>query len=100
MISEQNMIAEKYRAQGQGKKQEILGTQIHKEKEIISNAYLESQKIRGEADAEAIKIYAKAYSQDPEFYDFIRSLDVYQLTLDENTRLILSTDSEFLKFLK
>ncbi len=100
MISEQNMIAEKYRAQGQGKKQEILGTQIHKEKEIISNAYLESQKIRGEADAEAIKIYAKAYNQDPEFYDFIKSLDAYELTLDKDTRLILSTDSEFLKFLK
>ena len=100
MISEQNMIAEKYRAQGQGKKQEILGTQIHKEKEIISNAYLESQKIRGEADAEAIKIYAKAYNQDPEFYDFIKSLDAYELTLDEDTRLILSTESEFLKFLK
>ena len=100
MISEQNMIAEKYRAQGQGKKQEILGTQIHKEKEIISNAYLESQKIRGEADAEAIKIYAKAYNQDPEFYDFIKSLDAYELTLNKDTRLILSTDSEFLKFLE
>lgn len=100
MISEQNMIAEKYRAQGEGKKQEILGTQIHKEKEIISGAYLKSQIIRGEADAEAIKIYAKAYNQDPEFYDFVRSLDAYELALDKNTRLILSSDSEFLKFLK
>ena len=61
MISEQNMIAEKYRAQGQGKKQEILGKQIQKEKQIMSNSYLESQKIKGRADAEATAIYADAY---------------------------------------
>ncbi|SVB37720.1 uncharacterized protein METZ01_LOCUS190574, partial [marine metagenome] len=56
MISGQNQIAEKYRAQGQGKKQEILGMQVQRKKEIISNAYLESQKIKGEADANATRI--------------------------------------------
>ena len=100
MISEQNMIAEKYRAQGEGKKQEILGIQIQKEKEILSGAYKESQKIRGDADAKAIKIYAESYSQDPEFYEFIKSLDAYEKVLDSSTKLILSTDSEFLKYLK
>ncbi len=100
MISEQNMIAEKYRAQGQGKKQEILGLQTKKEKEILSNAYKQSQKIRGEADAEAIKIYADAYNKDPELYDFLRSLDAYEKVFDPSTRIILSTDNEFLKHLK
>ena len=100
MISEQNMIAEKYRAQGEGKKQEILGIQIQKEKEILSEAYKKSQKIRGEADAKAIKIYADSYNQNPKLYEFIRSLDAYEKVLDSSTKLILSTDSEFLKYLK
>ena len=100
MISEQNMIAEKYRAQGEGKKQEILGIQIQKEKEILSEAYKKSQKIRGEADAKAIKIYADSYNQDPKLYEFIRSLDAYEKVLDSSTKLILSTDSKFLKYLK
>lgn len=100
MISEQNMIAEKYRAQGEGKKQEILGIQIQKEKEILSGAYKKSQKIKGEADAKAIKIYADSYNKDPDFYEFIRSLDAYEKVLDPSTKLILSTDNEFLKYLK
>ena len=100
MISEQNMIAEKYRAQGQGKKQEILGKQIQKEKEIMSNAYLESQKIRGRADARATDIYATAYSKDPEFYNFYQTLETYKVTLDPTTLFILSTDNKFLQFLE
>ena len=100
MISEQNMIAEKYRAQGQGKKQEILGLQTKKEKEILSNAYKESQKIRGEADAEAVRIYASSYNKDPDLYEFLRSLDAYEKVFDPSTRIILSTDNEFLKYLK
>ena len=100
MISEQNMIAEKYRAQGEGKKQEILGIQHQKEKEILSEAYKTSQKIKGEADANAIKIYADSYNQNPDFYEFIRSLDAYEKVLDPSTKLILSTDNEFLKYLK
>ena len=100
MISEQNMIAEKYRAQGEGKKQEILGIQIQKEKEILSGAYKKAQKIRGEADAKAIKIYADSYNQNPGFYEFIRSLSAYEKVLDPSTKIILSTDNEFLKYLK
>jgi membrane protease subunit HflC len=100
MISEQNMIAEKYRAQGEGKKQEILGIQIQKEKEILSGAYRKAQKIRGEADAKAIKIYADSYNQSPDFYEFMRSLNAYEKVLDPSTKIILSTDNEFLKYLK
>ena len=100
MISEQNMIAEKYRAQGQGKKQEILGKQIQKEKEIISGAYLQSQEIRGKADGEATRIYAQAYSQDKDFYEFFKTLENYKSTLDPSTLFILSTDNKYLKYIE
>ena len=100
MISGQNQIAEKYRAQGQGKKQEILGMQVQRKKEIISGAYLESQKIKGEADANATRIYADAYGKSPEFYNFIKTLDTYSNTLDSSTQFILSTDNHYLKYLK
>ena len=99
MISGQNQIAEKYRAQGQGKKQEILGMQVQRKKEIISNAYLESQKIKGEADANATRIYADAYGKSPEFYNFIKTLETYANTLDSSTQFILSTDNHYLKYL-
>jgi len=99
MISGQNRIAEKYRAQGQGKKQEILGSQIQRKKEILSNAYLSSQKVRGEADAKATKIYADAYGKSPDFYNFIKSLETYRNTIDSTTSIILSTDNKYLRFL-
>jgi len=100
MISEQNMIAEKYRAQGEGRKQEILGLQNQKEKELMSSAYLESQKIIGKADAEAMDIYAKAYSQDEIFYKYYKTLETYKKVLDPTTLFILSTDNKFLKFIE
>ena len=99
MISEQNMIAEKYRAQGQGSQQEILGKQIQKEKEIKSGAYLKSQNIKGSADAEATQIYAESYGQSPEFYNYLKTLETYKNTLDSSTLFILSTDNKYLKFL-
>ena len=99
MISGQNQIAEKYRAQGQGSKQEILGMQVQRKKEIISGAYLESQEIKGEADAKATKIYADAYGKSPEFYNFIQTLATYSHTLDSSTQFILSTDNPYLKYM-
>jgi len=100
MVSEQNMIAEKYRAQGEGKKQEILGKQIQKEKEIVSGAYLKSQTIKGTADAKATEIYAKAYSKSPELYNYYKTLETYKKTLDPSTYFILSTDNKYLNFLE
>ena len=100
MISGQNQIAEKYRAQGQGKKQEILGMQVQRKKEIISGAYLESQKIKGDADAKATQIYANAYGKSPEFYKFIKTLETYKHTLDSTTQFIMSTDNPYLKYLE
>ena len=99
MISGQNQIAEKYRAQGQGKKQEILGMQVQRKKEIISGAYLESQEIKGIADANATRVYADAYGKAPEFYNFIKTLETYSNTLDSSTQFILSTENPYLKYL-
>ena len=99
MISGQNQIAEKYRAQGQGKKQEILGMQVQRKKEIISGAYLESQEIKGEADANATRIYADTYGKAPEFYNFIKTLETYSNTLDSSTQFILSTENPYLRYL-
>jgi len=100
MVSEQNMIAEKYRAQGEGKKQEILGKQIQKEKEITSSAYLTSQEIKGRADALATEIYANTYGKSPEFYNYMKTLETYKKTLDPSTFFILSTDNKYLKYLE
>ena len=100
MISEQNMIAEKYRAQGEGSKQEILGKQIQKEKEVMSTAYLTSQNIMGKADAKASEIYANTYGKSPEFYKYLKTLETYKSTLDSTTLFILSTDNKYLKFIE
>jgi membrane protease subunit HflC len=102
MISKQNRIAEKYRAIGQGEKQRILGQIEQKRKQILSEAYLKSQTIRGAADAEAVQVYAKAYNQSAasqEFYKFLRTMESYKVTFDSSATLILSTDNDFLKYL-
>jgi len=103
MISEQKRIAEKYRAIGQGEKQRIMGKTTQKKQEIMSSAYKESQAIKGEADAQAIKIYADAYnksSESREFYAFMRTLEAYTVAIDSGSTMIFSTDNEFLKYLK
>jgi membrane protease subunit HflC len=69
-------------------------------KVIISSANRKAEEIKGKADAEAAKIYADAYNQDPEFYSFIKSLESYKDAIGENTSLVLSADSEFFKFLQ
>jgi membrane protease subunit HflC len=69
-------------------------------KEIISTANREAEEIRGKADAEAAKIYADAYNQDPDFYSFIKSLESYKDAVGGNTNLVISSDSEFYKFLQ
>jgi membrane protease subunit HflC len=68
--------------------------------EIESQAYREAQQIRGRADAEAIRIYADAYNRDQEFFTFMRTLETYQKTLGNKNTLILTTDSDLLRYLK
>jgi len=79
---------------------EIYGQKEKEEKQILSKAYKEAQGIMGKADAEAIKIYAEAYSKDPEFYSFLKTLESYEQNLKDSSTVILSTDSDYLKYLK
>jgi membrane protease subunit HflC len=100
MISERQRIASKYRSEGDGQSAAIRG---QKEKELLgiqSEAYRQAQEIKGKADAEATAIYADAYNRDPEFYQFMKTLEVYRNIMDKETWLLLSTDAEFLKYLK
>ncbi len=99
MIAERKQIAEKYRSEGKGEAQKILGSKERDLKQITSEAYKTAQGIKGKADAEATKIFASAYSKDPEFYSFTKTLETYNEALSESSSLILSTDSEFLKYL-
>jgi membrane protease subunit HflC len=100
MIAERKQIAEKFRSEGKGEARKILGEKERDLKLITSEAYRTAQEIKGKADAESTKLYAKAYGVDPEFYSFIRTLEIYNESLDKESSLVLSTDSEFFKYLK
>ncbi|MDR9501765.1 MAG: protease modulator HflC [Desulfurivibrionaceae bacterium] len=98
MISERQRIAAEKRSVGEGQKSEILGKLERELKDITSGARRESAEIKGRADATAAKIYADAYSKDPEFYSFSKSLQSYEKIVDANTKFIISSDSEFYKY--
>jgi len=100
MIAERKRAAEKYRSEGHGKSAEIEGQVAKELKQITSEAYRQAQIITGKADAEAIGIYGKAYSKNPEFYSFLKTLETYRETIDENSSIILTTDSDYYKYLK
>ena len=100
MIAERKRVAEQYRSEGEGKRAEIEGMREKELQRITSEAYRRAQEITGKADAEATKIYAGAYSKDPEFYSFLKTLDTYKGTLNEQTWLLLTSDSDFYKYLK
>jgi membrane protease subunit HflC len=99
MISERQRIAARFRSIGDGESAKIRG---EKEKEIDSlrsNAYRLAQEVIGKADAEAAGIYAASYGQAPEFYTFIQTLAAYKKTLKSNSSLLLTTDSDFYRYL-
>ena len=100
MIAERNQIAEKFRSEGVGEALEIRGEKEKDLKEITSVAYKTAQEIKGKADAEVTLILAKAFGVDPEFYSFTKTLEVYNKTLDKNSQVVLSTDSQFFQYLK
>lgn len=100
MIAERKRAAEQYRSEGQGKQAEIEGQMGKELKQITSEAYRKSQGVRGKADAETTKIYADAYNKDPKFYSFLKTLETYRKTIDENTTIILTTDSDYYRYLK
>ena len=100
MIAERNQIAEKFRAEGQGEASNIRGEKERDLQVIKSQAYKQAQEIKGKADAEATRIYADAYGQDPEFYAFVKTMELYKNTLEKDSTVILSTDSELMKYFK
>ncbi len=100
MIAERRQIAEKYRAEGKGEASNIMGDKEKDLQQIRSEAYREAEEIKGKADAKATEIYAASYGVDPAFYSFLKTMDVYRTVLDKSGTLVLSTDSEFMKYFK
>lgn len=103
MISERRQIAERFRSEGNGEAARINGIRERELNRIRSEAYREVEEIRGQADAKATEIYASAYNQSPaaaDFYQFIRSMEMYKTVMRSNSTLILSTDSESFSYLR
>lgn len=100
MISERKRIAAQFRSEGEGESAQILGTMEKELSQIRSSAYRKVQEIRGKADAEAARIYGDAYNGDPEFYAFSRTLEAYKEGQNENSVMILTTDSDYYRYLK
>ena len=102
MISERNRIADKFRSEGQGEAARINGEKERELQSIQSNAFRKAEEVRGEADARATAIYAKSYDQSQsarKLYNFTRTMQSYGKVFDDQTSIILSTDSEFYRYL-
>ena len=103
MISERLQIAQRFRSEGEGEAARIAGQKERDINEIQSTAYRQVQEIRGESDAKASEIYARAYTQNPqaaEFYNFLKGMETYRKILTKDATLVLSTDSDLFNLLK
>ncbi len=103
MVSERTQIASRFKSEGAGEAAKILGQRERDLKLIESEAYRKVQEIEGAADAKATEIYAKAYDSTPqarELFEFTKTMEAYKAILTSDTSLILSTDSDFLHYLK
>lgn len=100
MRSERERIAAQLRAEGEEQAKQITSS-ADKDKEILlADARKEAEKVMGQGDAQALETYANAYNQDPEFYRFWRTLESYKTALKDGSRIVLSTDSDYLEFLE
>jgi modulator of FtsH protease HflC len=100
MISERKRIAARFRSEGEGRSAEILGNMEKELREIRSTAYKQVQEVRGKGDATATKIYGDAYGRDKEFYAFSRTLENLKERKSGNSVLVLTTDSDYYRYLK
>lgn len=100
MIAERKRVAQRYRSEGEGEAARIRGEKEKELAQIQSEAYRTAEEIRGNADAKATQIYAEAYNRDIDFFTFMKSLETYEETLDPGSTLILTTDSDLLRYLK
>ena len=99
MRAERERIAKQYRAEGQEESAKIIAETEREKTVILAEAYKTAQTLKGEGEAESIRIYAESFNQDPEFYKFYRTLEAYRKTFKDKTTVLFSTDSEFLKYL-
>ena len=103
MISERVRISDRFRSEGQGERAEIRGNMERDFQRIQSEAYRTAEEIRGRSDAEATEIYAGAYNQSADsrrFYEFLKTMETFEKTVDAETRFLLSTDGDFYRFLE
>lgn len=100
MKAERERIAKQYRSEGYEEAQKIRAKTEKERTIILAEAYRKVQEIKGNTDAKVIKIYADAFSKDPNFYDFLKKLEVYENSFDNKTKLFLSTNSEIYKMIK
>jgi len=98
MIRERTQIAQRYRSQGEGRKAEWLGKMDNEKRSILSAAYSQAETIKGRADATATRIYADAYNQDRDFFNFWRGVESYRSTLPKFNKT-LSTDMDYFRYL-
>jgi membrane protease subunit HflC len=99
MQAERGKIAVKHRSEG-AREFKIMVTAAEREKtEILAQAHREAERIRAEGDAQAMDIYAGAFSKNPQFYKFIRTLSAYEKILDGNTTVFLPADAEIFRVL-
>ena len=100
MKAEREKEASRHRAEGKEKATGIEAETDREVSEILAEAYKEAETIKGEGDSEAMRIYAEAYGQDQEFFLFLKSLEAYEKVLDENSTVVMSTDSDLFRYLE
>ena len=99
MDAERKRQANKFRSEGEEEAQKIRAATDRDKTIILADAYKQAERIRGEGDAKAVEVYADAYSADPKFYEFVRTLDAYKKIIDDKTMLVLPSDSRLFKLL-
>ena len=102
MQSERQRQAKQYRAEGAEEAQRIRAKADRDKVVLLAEAQRQSQITRGEGESDSVRIYAEAFGKDPDFFAFYRTMQAYREALGtgENTTMVLSPDSEFLKYLK
>jgi membrane protease subunit HflC len=100
MRTERDRQAKKYRAEGQGEALKIKAAADREKTIILAEARRKAQVLRGQGDAEATRIYAEAFGQDPEFFNLVRTLEASRKALDDKTIFVMSPENEFLRFMK
>ncbi|HEV8635257.1 MAG TPA: protease modulator HflC, partial [Chloroflexota bacterium] len=98
MVAERGQVSKRYRSEGEEESAKIRAEADKERTILLARAYEQAQKLNGEGDAQAAAIYAEAFGQDPEFFAFVRSLEAYERFMNDGTTLVLSSESELLRY--